>query len=190
MPLLAADQVGRRFGTRWIFRRVSFELDAGQVMAVTGPNGQGKSTLLKVASGLLEPSEGSFSGNAPWGYAALDLALYPQLTAQEHLEWAADLAGTSLDPVASLARVGLEGAEARLAGAMSTGMRARLKLAMALAPNPRVLMLDEPTAALDDQGQALVRGIVQDLTREGGAVLMATNDRADLEFATHELALA
>jgi ABC-type multidrug transport system ATPase subunit len=164
-------------------------LESGQVLAVTGPNGQGKSTLLKLAAGLLEPSEGSFSGNAPWAYAALDLALYPQLTAQEHLEWAADLAGTPLDTGASLARVGLEGTENRLASAMSTGMRVRLKLALALVSNPKVLMLDEPTAALDEQGQVLVRALVKGLVENGGAILMATNDRADLEFATHELAL-
>jgi heme exporter protein A len=189
MALLEADHLGRRFDERWIFRKVSFCLEPGHVLAVTGKNGQGKSTLLKIVCGLMEPSEGKVLLEATLGVATLDLALYPSLTAGEHIAFVSELAGISSDPRTALGRVGLSEAVDRPAQALSTGMRARLKLALALVGDPAVLILDEPTAALDEEGRGLVMDAIRSVTSRGGAVLMATNDRTDLEFATHELAL-
>ncbi|MCG9894487.1 MAG: ABC transporter ATP-binding protein [Fimbriimonadaceae bacterium] len=186
--LLSAVEVGRRFGDRVVLRRVSFELTPGMILAVTGSNGRGKSTLLKIAAGLLEPTSGRMICRAKRSCSALDLQVYADLTAAEHIEWWSGLAGLRTDPREVLANVGLTGAENTLGRSLSTGMRARLKLALARLDPPDVLILDEPTAGLDDAGRALILEAVTDASRRG-AVLLATNDRDDLEMATHELPL-
>lgn len=189
--LVEADRLGRRHGSQWVLRGLSFEVRAGQVLGVTGANGAGKSTLLRLIAGLLDAHEGWLKvADKGVAMAALDMALYPSLTALEHLEWAARLGGG--DPAGAsgqLAKVGLEAAGGKTPLQLSTGMKARLKLALALAGEPAVLLLDEPTAALDETGQALIGQVIR-RQQEAGCVVMATNDRADLEWATHELALA
>ena len=187
MALISAQGLGRRFGEQWIFRGIDVSLDAGQVLCVVGSNGSGKSTLLRVLSGLLSPSEGQLHRETAIGYSALDLALWPHLTALEHLHLAADLRGLPLDEGA-LERVGIEKAANKLVGTFSTGMRSRLKLALATQHAPQVLILDEPTASLDEVGRALLERTINQ-QRERGALVIATNDETDRRHATHELAL-
>jgi ABC-type multidrug transport system ATPase subunit len=121
------------------------------------------------------------------GYAALDLALWPHLTAREHMALAAELRGVPFE-AESLHAVGLEGAADKLVGQFSTGMRSRLKLALAVQDSPAILMLDEPSASLDEEGRDLVDRLVT-LQRGHGAVVVATNDTSDRRHATHELEL-
>jgi ABC-type multidrug transport system ATPase subunit len=189
MALLSCEGLGRRFGPRWVFRGVGLSLEPGQCLAVVGANGSGKSTLLKVLVGLIAPSEGDVTrpSRDEVGYAALDLSLYPQLTGAEHLALVGRFRGTA-PAVDALAMVGLAGAEDKAVGVYSSGMRARLKLALALVASPPLLVLDEPTASLDDEGRGLVAQIVAD-QQARGAVLLATNDVTDRRWATHELAL-
>lgn len=182
VTLLEAKGLGRRFGDRWIFRRLEIELRPGQALAVTGPNGQGKSTLLKALAGLIEVSEGEVLRTERFGYAALDQNLYPNLSCAEHLAFA----GGS---VQALERAGMAGMADQMAGRLSTGQRVRLKLALALARDPLLLLLDEPRAALDEAGRSLIDQVVRDQTAKG-AVVLATNDPADVKLATHELRLA
>lgn len=188
MALMAATGLGKRFGEHWVFRDVEFEVAKGDVLCVLGPNGCGKSTLLRVLASLTAPSAGRVSCGSPLGYAAVDLALWPQLTAVEHLRLAAELRGIATDPVAELARVGLAGAEHKPTGQFSSGMRARLKLALAVQHAPEVLLLDEPSATLDDRGRELVVQTVAE-QRARGAVVIATNEQADRRLATHVLEL-
>lgn len=191
--MIAAEGLGRKFGSRWIFRNLDFEVATGQCLAVLGRNGSGKSTLLKVLSGLLGPTEGAVSGpegdpRRALGYAAIDLALYAALTGREHLELCAKLRGCSARADELLGRVELSRAADQAVGRYSSGMRVRLKLALALQPDPAVLMLDEPTAALDAEGREIVaQAVTEQLGR--GAVILATNDPEDRRLATHELAL-
>lgn len=187
--MLRVRNLGRRFGERWVFRRIEFNLERGQVLTIIGPNGCGKSTLLKVLSGLMPPSEGDVAWSSAWGLAALDAQLYPQLTALEHLEFVRQLRPGSQSSRQLLDNVGLAEATDRPASQLSSGMKARLKLAMALQHDPEVLLLDEPTASLDDSGRAIVERVVADQMTHG-AVIMATNDALDRRMATHELALA
>lgn len=191
-PLLQAENLGHRFDRSWLFRRVHLDLQPGDRLLLTGPNGSGKSTLLRALAGLLRPREGHTTTTAPVGYSAIDLALYPQLTAAEHLALAARLRSTRQTTVQPrtqelLALVNLQDATDKPARAFSTGMRARLKLALALQHQPDVLLLDEPTAALDESGRALVHHIA---TTFPGAIVVATNDPADHPLATHHLHLA
>lgn len=192
--LLNVQGVGKRFEHRWIFRSISFGLETGQAMVVTGPNGSGKSTLLKIVAGLQEPSAGSIQAvsddRRTWlSYAAIDQAVYPTLTVREHFEFAGRLRGCPARSSEMLTRIGLGSAGDVLAGHLSTGMRARLKLALAVQPDPVVLLLDEPGAGLDEDGRALVAGLIEEQKQRGCAIL-ATNDPSERRFADLELKLA
>lgn len=189
--MLRAENLGKRFQNRWIFRQIDFDLQPGDRLLIRGRNGSGKSTLLKVIAGLIPASEGKIvrpEGDVPKtiGYAALDLAVYPALTGREILEFGEALRGIPSAAQADLERVGLKGAEDQLVGKYSSGMRARLKLAIALQAKPPCLLLDEPTTALDEFGRSLVRSIVHDYP---GIVLIGTNDPADLVMGNLELNL-
>jgi ABC-type multidrug transport system ATPase subunit len=160
---------------------------------VLGPNGAGKSTLLRAISGLLRPSEGraTIEGDTrlTLGVSSIEMSLYPSLTIVEHLELAAKLRGCHSRTDELIERVGLDHARDLPSAKLSTGMRARVKLAMAIQARPKLLILDEPGAALDERGRSLVAGIAEEqLTR--GALLLATNDPLERRLATHELVLA
>lgn len=191
---MRAEGLGKRYARRWLFRDLSFEVERGQRLAILGHNGSGKSTLLRLLAGLLTPSEGRVvppEGDLRHavGYAALEMALYAPLTVDEHLQLSADLRGCDARSDELLGMVNLAYARDLPAGQLSTGMKARLKLAMAIQPRPSVLLLDEPGAALDEEGRDLVRRIAEEQTARG-ALIVATNDPTERRLATHELELA
>ena len=184
MPILSAQGLGKRFGRRWVVRGIDLSLEPGDRWAIVGPNGSGKSTLLKMLAGLVAPSAGAVTRPKLLGYMALDLALYPGLSAKEHLEWAG--ASRGCDPRAQdlIEWAGLQEPGDRPVGAYSSGMKARLKLALAIQHSPEVLLLDEPTAPLDEPGRELVRTLVQGFQ---GAVVIATNDLTECSWATDQI---
>jgi ABC-type multidrug transport system ATPase subunit len=191
--VISVDGLGKCFGSRWVFRGLGFEISKGHRLVVTGHNGCGKSTLLKILSGLLSPTEGLVRyANEDYrsflGYAALDMAMYSHLSASEHLELASRLRGCDCRSSELLLRVGLAHAKDLPASQLSTGMRARLKLALAIQADPVVLLLDEPGASLDDRGRELV-GKICDEQAERGCLVIATNDARERRLATHELEL-
>lgn len=193
-PLLSARELGKRFAERWIFRGLTFELNRGDGLMITGKNGAGKSTLLKTLSGLLTPDEGEvrtadFDFRTGLAVSALDQSLYPHLSVREHLDLFGQLRNCPPRTDELLARIGLDSAAERFASRLSTGMKNRLKLALAIQPQPFILMLDEPGAALDEAGKELVAGICQE-QKSRGALIVATNDPSERRFGTHELELA
>lgn len=189
---LQAIGAGKKFDGRWIFRSISFDLQAGQALLVLGPNGIGKSSLLKLMAGLLTPSEGHVVRPEPAhlkvGYFSLDGRVYAALTVAEQIEMAGRLRGIDARTDYWLDRIGLKSARDRMGSQLSTGMRSRLKLALAAQAEPEVLILDEPGAGLDDAGRDLVGGICEDQLRRG-CLLIATNDPFERRFATHEMEL-
>lgn len=190
--MLSVENLGRRFGPRWIFRHLAFQLGVGDRLVVLGPNGSGKSTLLKVVAGLLPASEGAVAidGDArtSLGYSAIEQSLYPTLSIAEHLEYAAAMRGISARVDELLAKVGLDDARNKPASQISTGMKSRLRVALAIQPNPSVLLLDEPGAALDPAGKALIRAVADEQTLRG-CLLLATNDPEERSLANLELQL-
>jgi len=120
--------------------------------------------------------------------AALDQSVYPQLSIKEHLELFARLRGCASRADELLGKIGLSDFAERLAHQLSTGMRNRLKLALAIQPNPKLLLLDEPGAALDEAGKELVLDICREQLQRG-ALIVATNDPSERRFGTHELEL-
>ncbi|MCU0315150.1 MAG: ABC transporter ATP-binding protein [Fimbriimonadaceae bacterium] len=187
MVLAQAQNLGRKFGDRWVIRRLEFELRPRDVLLLTGNNGSGKSTVLKILAGLLSPSEGSFQIAQRFGYSALDLAVYPALTAREHLLFSAKVRNCPDRADELLRQLGLQRAIDQRAGEFSTGMRARLKLALAIQHKPDVLLLDEPSAALDEAGQEALANLLEEFE---GAVLLATNEKEDGRFGTLGLHLS
>jgi heme exporter protein A len=179
---------------------VSGELADGEVLLVTGPNGSGKSTLLRCLAGLLAPDAGTIELAAEGrpldaaerrrsvGYVAPDLALYEELTTGENLAFFGRVRG--LGPERGRELLGRFGLPAdRPAGALSSGMRQRLRWVWALLHRPRLLLLDEPFQNLDAPGEAEVRGLLAEHLDGGGLAVVANPSPLDLGRATHRLAL-
>jgi ABC-type multidrug transport system ATPase subunit len=192
--VLEVQGLGKRYGLRWVFRGISFQLQAGDSLVVLGHNGSGKSTLLRTIAGLLSPTEGTVQRpegdeRTRVGMVALDMALYAHLTVREHLELSAKLRGCPARTDALIEQVGLNSASERFAGQLSTGMKARLKIAIAIQPRPALLLLDEPGAGLDDQGRELVKQVAAE-QRSRGVLVVATNEQLERRLGTLELQLA
>lgn len=162
----------------------------GRVYALLGPNGAGKSTTLSIAVGLLRPEAGSVEvlGRpldqgclAHIGASINGPALFPRLSARRNLAVHAHLTGTDpdvIDPL--LEQVGLADAGRRRAGTFSTGMKARLALAMALLTDPEVLVLDEPQNGLDPQGVIELRDLMRALARAGRTVIVSSHQLGEM----------
>jgi heme exporter protein A len=198
MASLVVEQVGHYFGSLLLFRQLSFTMEAGESLAVTGANGAGKSTLLRILAGMLEPKAGTVTlhvdGEAVAdeahprrvGLVAPYLGLYETLTARENLAFLARArrlpnADRRIDVV--LDRVGLTDRADDAVSAFSSGMQHRVKYAAALLAEPPLLLLDEPSVTLDEAGRTLVASIIDRQQDRGGLVVVATN-RPD-EAARH-----
>jgi putative ABC transport system ATP-binding protein len=195
-----------------VLHDVSLAASPGEVVAVVGPSGSGKTTLLAIAGGLLRPTAGSvLVGGRDLAAApererarmrARDVAfvfqganLAPFLTSKRLVALNARLAGrpaaeAAAETGALLAAVGLERRAGARPGTLSGGERQRLAVAAALAKRPRVLLADEPTAALDSERGREVMELLGGLARERGAtVLLSTHDERLLDLADRVLRL-
>jgi heme exporter protein A len=183
MPLppqssLRLHGVSMAYGRRELFSDVNVEVAPGRCLLISGANGTGKSTLLKIIAGLLRPEAGRVEFDGPRGYAAPDVQLYGELTGSENLAFFARLRGISgSDHATLLKQVGLPPARGRdFVSAYSSGMRQRLKLAVSLLGAPPLLLWDEPTATLDSAGRSLVGALLAQSLAAGRIVVVATND--------------
>lgn len=180
---------------------VTLEVTTGQSLAVIGPNGSGKSTFVKLLAGLIRPDRGTVSyrsGGAVItsaeshryvGLVSPELSLYEELTGYENLRFAAsvlDLGARQPEFDALLEEFGLSGRGDDLVRTYSSGMKHRLKFAAALLKNPPLLLLDEPTVMLDDDGTARVWAA---LASRRLALIIATNDAAEAERAERKIVM-
>ena len=195
--------VAHRFAPGRGLDPVSFAFAGPGLVAVTGPNGSGKSTLFRALAGLLRPSAGSTEivvGGKGYamadrrfvtGWSSPDLQLYAELTAGENLQFAAEALGLADPPSAARRAAAETGIEPRLddrAGALSSGLRQRLRLAVALLADPPVLLLDEPGSHLDEAGFTTLTAILA-RRRTTARVLVATNDSREWSLADERVAL-
>ena len=180
-PLLAARDVSRSFGDHVALQPTSLAVGAGEVLGLVGPNGAGKSTLLAILAGALSPTAGAveLGDGVRAGWMPQRPAHYGRLSARQNLELFARLEGVG-DPSALLARVELPD-DGRPAVALSVGNRQRLDLAISLLGDPQVLLLDEPTAALDPRQRRRLWETAATVRDEGGAVVLVTQNVDDLE---------
>ncbi len=180
-PLLAAHGVSRRFGDHTALAPTDASVFAQEVVALVGPNGAGKSTLLAVLAGALPPSTGTVERRpgVRVGWMPQRPAHYGRLSARQNLELFARLEGAG-DPESLLRAFELPD-DGRPAAALSVGNRQRLDLAISLLGSPHVLLLDEPTAALDPRQRRRLWETAASTRDRGGAVVLVTQNAEDVE---------
>jgi ABC-type multidrug transport system ATPase subunit len=194
--VIRARGLEKRYGRKRALAPVDLDLARDAFLLVTGPNGSGKSTLLRLLAGLLAPSRGSLEvavNRGRLGFLAHEPLVYRELTALENLDLYGRLyrvperrerAGMLLE------RFGLWEARNERVGSYSQGMTQRLALCRVFLHEPDLLVLDEPYAALDEQGAALLDRELGDLVTIR-TIVLSTHDPARLEpLATARLALA
>lgn len=204
MQLLIQD-VGKQYRRDfWALRNFTLELGSG-VLGLLGPNGAGKSTLMRILATITQPSQGQVTWNGVdiarqpnelrqvLGYLPQDFGVYPNLNAVEFLEYMAAIKG--LDGPATRKRidellqlVNLADAARRPLGGYSGGMRQRVGIAQALLNDPRLLIVDEPTAGLDPEERVRFRGLVAELSGER-IVILSTHIVSDVEATATSIAI-
>ncbi|MEK6227713.1 MAG: ABC transporter ATP-binding protein [Actinomycetota bacterium] len=183
--VLQADGLTKRYGARTALRDVSLSAGRGELVAVIGPNGAGKTTLLSILAGIQRPDSGSVS-RAPQeiGWVPQQAAVYGKLTVRENIELFARLEKVE-DPAATVDRMldltGLRDRADDQVGELSSGNRQRVNIAVGLLGRQPVLLLDEPSAALDPRQRERVWEFVLSLAEAGTTVVYSTHNIQEAE---------
>ncbi len=196
---ITIQNTGRRFNRDWIFREINYQFTTQNSYAVLGPNGAGKSTLMQLLSGSLSPSEGSISYHSNEqeiavedifshiAYAAPYIELIEELTLQEmidfHFQFKPLLQNTNI-----IQLLAFEKYAHKYIRVFSSGMKQRLKLALAFCSDTPILLLDEPTANLDEQGIELYHSMLKQFTTNR-LVIVASNQLHEYDWCTHQVSI-
>ncbi|QJB33927.1 ABC transporter ATP-binding protein [Chitinophaga oryzae] len=197
---ISLDQTGKRFNYDWIFRGVSLTFQEGERYAILGPNGSGKSTLLQVISGAVQHNEGAVQYSTPekpiapdafFRYCAIAapyLELIEEFTLTEiitfHTQFKSLLPG--ITPAMAMEMVGLEKAAHKQLRNFSSGMKQRIKLALAILSDVPVLLLDEPCTNLDAAGVALYQGLINQYGHNR-LIIVSSNDEQEYFMCKHHI---
>ena len=181
---LAADDVALVRGGRLLFEGLSFRLDPGGALLVTGRNGAGKSSLLRLVAGLLAPDAGTLTNPFPTALLASDQALKPDRTVASELAFWAGLDGASPEAAAQAAEaMAVTALMPFRCGQLSSGQRQRVAIARTIASGARLWLLDEPANALDTASEARLVAAVEAHRAAGGLVMAATHQPLGLAAA-------
>ena len=195
--MIRAEHLTKRFGTLTAISDVSFAVERGEIVGFLGPNGAGKSTTMRILCGVFPPTSGhaviagydvvsdSLRARSVVGYFPERVSLYLDMTVREYLRYAADMKGIEAKERRASVERALDGAGVthvahRLIGTLSKGYRQRVGIAQALLGQPRVLILDEPTAGLDPEQVAEVRRLIRSLRGES-TVIISTHILPEVE---------
>jgi ABC-2 type transport system ATP-binding protein len=203
--LIQADGLSKYYGNFTAIKNITFSVPKGSITAFLGPNGAGKSTTMKILTGFLAPSEGKakiagydidtdrIAASRVLGYLPENGPLYPEMTPHSYLQYAGAVRGmsgaalrTALDKVAASCRI--EEVWHKTIRKLSKGFRQRVGLAQAILHDPKVLILDEPTAGLDPNQIVLVRDLVRSLAKEK-TVLLSTHILSEVEAMADRVVL-
>jgi ABC-type multidrug transport system ATPase subunit len=200
---ISLDHIGRRFNREWIFRDINYEFESGSSYAILGANGAGKSTLLQVISGSLSSSEGKISylqGDTAidqekvfihLSMAAPYLELIEEFTLTElidfHFRFKKYRKGLNRESVIEL--LGLKNSEFKAIKYFSSGMKQRVKLALAFCSDTAILLLDEPASNLDQQGLDWYLSLASTLSSDR-LLLICSNQEQEYSFCRHRLNIA
>ncbi len=204
--MIVAQDLRRVFGQLVAVDGVSLRVKEGEIYGLLGPNGAGKTTTVNMICGLLTPTGGSVSVGGKdiatqraeaaqlMGIVPQETAIYDELTARENVVFALGcygIAGARARRAAgeALELVGLESTDRRPAKRFSGGMKRRLNLAMGIAHEPRVLLLDEPTVGIDPQARLNILDVVRRQAAEGRAVLYTTHYLEEAEVLCHRVGI-
>ena len=200
--MIAVEHLSKEYQHAAVLRDVTLSVNAGECYALFGANGAGKTTLLRILATLQRPSGGRFFLGGADGVAQRDTARqlfsmiahgshhYDELTALENLYFSIRLHGAEPDEDACravLERVGLGDFAVSRVRVFSSGMEKRLAFARAMLLRPAILFLDEPYAALDESGMALVNRFLAEHSARGGATLMTSHNRAMTAQVAHRI---
>jgi heme exporter protein A len=200
---VTGNKLGQSFNNRKIFNDITFQVKSGGSLVITGPNGSGKTTLVRIICQLIRPKLGKVTFSFKNGIISNDrifshlglvspyLQLYNNLTALENFNFFSRIRGRH--PDISLFKkmmdsLGLRGRELDEVKTYSSGMMQRLKYVMALIHNPEILILDEPTVNLDQEGMANVYEIMEK-QKKSKILILATNEHEEIRFGEIQLEL-
>jgi heme exporter protein A len=199
---MTVTDIAKDFNRRPIFRDISFSLSSPSSLAITGKNGAGKSTLSKILAGLISSTRGSIAYTLNdnqigieeikhyIGFVSPYLNLYDEFTALENLQLLSSIRATTQQNEGRmkelLSLVSLWQRRDDLVGTFSSGMKQRLKYAFALLHNPIVLILDEPTSNLDEDGVEFVQRMVKQ-QKEEGILIVATNNKEESDWCAQKI---
>ncbi len=200
-PLIKFEDVVRVYGTgegqQTAVDHVSFSIDEGEFVVILGQSGAGKSTVLNMLGGMDTPTSGtvtvggyavsSMSDRQLSDYRAKNIGfifqfynLLPSLTALENVSMAKSIVKDALDPVEMLRVVGLETHKDKFPSQMSGGEQQRVSIARALAKNPKIILGDEPTGALDSKTGIVVLELLQKMSLENGSTVIIVTHNSDI----------
>lgn len=199
---LIADNISKKIGKKEILKNVSIQLENGNVYGFVGRNGSGKTMLFRALSGLMTISSGRILLDDKelhkdmrvlnnMGILIENAGLYPELTGFENLKLLAKLNKKIDDEQieAAIRRVGLDPDDKRTFKKYSLGMKQRIVIAQSIMESPDILMLDEPTNALDEEGVELVRKIIKEEKERGAMILIASHNKEDIEILADKVFL-
>jgi ABC-2 type transport system ATP-binding protein len=194
------DEAGKRYRSEWVFRKVTATFESPHRYAITGPNGAGKSTLMRLLAGHLSPSKGKvrFSLMAEEldpalvyksiAFAAPYMELIEEFTLQEALHFHQRFKpfDKGLNPKNIIERLGFQKSAAKQIRFFSSGMKQRLRLALAICAKSDVLLLDEPGSNLDAQGMDWYHALIEEFGTDR-LIVVASNVPADYSFCQEVL---
>jgi ABC-type multidrug transport system ATPase subunit len=199
---ISLENIGRRFNRDWIFRGVDYTFISGESYAILGPNGSGKSTLLQVLNGSLSPSVGEigyFFDEQPvevekvyqhLSFAAPYLEVIEEFTLTEMIDFhfKFKLYKPGIDKNEVIALLNMQGSKNKLIRYFSSGMKQRLKLALAFCSDTPMLMLDEPTSNLDNQGVDWYLSLVEQFAANR-LTIICSNQEHEYKFCNKKLSI-
>ena len=189
MNLVQASELAARRHNAAIFAPLNFHLEPGQYLEVTGANGSGKTTALRILAGLYDQYDGEYSCDSAM-YCGHRLGLDPLLNAVENLTWLChleDLSPSKGDLLHALERVGMAQVGLQPVGQLSQGQQRRVRMAHWLLSATQVWLLDEPLNALDGLARSLVAQLVDDQLASGGVVVCATHMKVELNAPVEQI---
>jgi ABC-type multidrug transport system ATPase subunit len=195
---ISLEQACKRFNKEWIFKNLSFQFEAGKHYALVGNNGSGKTTLLQIIAGYSSLTKGSIDWS-PFdegtiyeqiSFAAPYLELVEEFTATEQFEFQAQFKPLQkeLSTEKILALIGLKNAAHKQIRYYSSGMKQRLKLALAIFSDCPILLLDEPCSNLDKEGYGLYDTLMKDFAMHK-LIIVGSNDPAEYHFCKAQVNL-
>ena len=202
MKAIAIERVRHHFGEKEVLKGITLSADQGEIIGLLGPSGAGKTTLIKIITGQLTPSEGSvllagYDMSHPSGevYREIgmmmdDFGVYERLTCYDNLKLYADIYRIDADRIREVLEwVGLYEDRKYLAEKLSKGMRGRLMLARAVLHQPKILFLDEPTSGLDPATTRRIHDLIRQMQQDGTTVFLTTHNMTEAEKLCKHIAL-